>query len=207
MTRRRARVARVAAGAAAVVLTAAGLGACADDDAGAPTTTSAAPASSSTASSPATTSSTSTSTPGATTTSRPGPAPSTSAPAPSTTTGTAPPTVTDLRAGPGGGSGEVSVVWRGVARATRYRVEHGPTASGPFDVAAVFDVATGTATRAPGVMNVYAASDGSFVLVEVVSGLTNSGSSRWFRVVAEGAGGAAAPSRAVCGAPPGAPAC
>jgi hypothetical protein len=119
----------------------------------------------------------------------------------------APPAVTDLRAGPGGGSGEVTVVWRGVPGAVRYRVERGPAATGPFDVAGVLDVATGTATRSPGVTNLYAAGDGSFVLVEVVTGLTNSGASRWYRVVAEGQGSASAPSRAVCGAPPGAPAC
>jgi hypothetical protein len=183
------------------------LAGCTDDGPGAPAATTA-PSVTTTAAGTTSTGSATTTRPASPTTAAPATtSPATSSTARPTTTGVAPPAVTDVRAGPGGGSGEVSVTWRGVTGATRYRVERAPAAAGPFEIAATFDVATGAATRAPGVTNVYAASDGSFLLVDVVTGVTNAGIVRWYRVTAEGSGGAAAPSRAVCGAPPGAPAC
>lgn len=136
--------------------------------------------------------------------------PATSAPptvTASTTSGIVPARVTEVRAGPGGGSGEVSVLWRGVPGATTYVVERAAAVTGPFARAGELDVATGAAERGPGVVNLYAVGDGTFVLVDVVTELTNGGVQRWYRVVARGPGGAAAPSPVVCGAPPGAPGC
>jgi hypothetical protein len=113
-----------------------------------------------------------------------------------------PPPVTDVHAGPGGGSGEVEVVWRGDARATGYRVSRATAPSGPFTTSADFDVATGSSTRAPGVTNVFYSVEQGFAYVENISG-----AQRYFRVTAYNAAGDATPSAVVCGAPVGYPAC
>lgn len=63
----------------------------------------------------------------------------TSSRVPTTTTssqGSVPARVTDVRAGPAGGSGEIEVLWGAVADAEGYRVYHATMLGGPFSRAA-----------------------------------------------------------------------
>jgi len=124
-----------------------------------------------------------------------------------TTAGAVPAPVTVVRAGPAGGSGEINVIWSGVAGATGYRVARATAVGGPFTTSADYDVATGTSVKSTGVTNVFLASDKSFVYVEAMAepGITDR--RRYFHVTAYNTAGAAAPSTAVCGTPPGAPPC
>jgi len=62
---------------------------------------------------------------------------------------------TIIRVGPGGGSGEVQLTWEAVPNATGYRVLRSDAADGQFEVAAEFDITTGTATAAVDVVNVF----------------------------------------------------
>lgn len=177
------------------------LGACSDDASPSPATV-VAPASTTTTAPSTTIASTTTSTI----------APSVTTPIATSTTSavttTAPPpaAVAEVRAAPGGGSGEIAVTWRGVPGANTYRVERATAPQGPFETSGVIGT-DGSVTRGEGVVNLFAAGDGTFTYVEVITGLANGGVARWFRVLALGAGGTSAPSRVVCGAPPGAPAC
>ena len=93
------------------------------------------------------------------------------------------------------------VTWGGVASATGYRVSRATTRDGPYSTAADLDVATGTSTKASSVVNLYVASDGSFVYVEVVTDAATSGPQRYFRVTAYNSAGDGEPSMVVCGAP------
>lgn len=94
------------------------------------------------------------------------------------------------------------MTWGGVALATGYRVSRATSADGPYSTTADLDVATGTGTKAAGVVNPFVASDGSFVYVEVVSDAATNGPRRYYRVTAYNSAGDAAPSAAVCGMPP-----
>lgn len=185
----------------------AGLLACSDDSSTGPSPTSA-PATVERTSVAPTSSTASTSVPStsaSTTTS--GAPPSTVAPTlPPTTVVATPPAVTEVQARPGGGSGEIAVTWRGVPGATTYRVERATAPQGPFETSGVIGT-DGSVTRGEGVVNLFAAGDGTFTYVEVITTLSNAGVQRWYRVLALNAGGPSAPSRVVCGAPPGAPAC
>lgn len=94
------------------------------------------------------------------------------------------------------------MTWSGVAQATGYRVSRATSADGPYTTTADLDVATGTGTKAAGVVNLFVASDGSFVYVEVVSDAATNGPRRYYRVTAYNPAGSAAPSAVVCGTPP-----
>jgi hypothetical protein len=123
-----------------------------------------------------------------------------------------PDAVSVIRAGPGGGSGEVALDWDAVSGATGYRVLRAATAAGPFAVVADFDVTTGSTTAADEVVNLwseqhsYIPTDGalgspdtspSFQYVEV-----DGAGSRCFVVVARNGSGEGAESVPACGSPP-----
>lgn len=114
----------------------------------------------------------------------------------------APAPVTSVAAGPGGGSGEVSVGWRGSARATGFRVQRATTAGGPFTTTADYDIASGTTTKAAGVTTVSYTDSGGFTYVD----LPGMGA-HYYRVVAYNSVGAAPASVVVCGEPVGSSAC
>jgi hypothetical protein len=119
---------------------------------------------------------------------------------------------TIIRVGPGGGSGEVELIWGAVPNATGYRVLRSNTADGPFEVAAEIDITTGTATAADDVVFVSSeehtyippgdpleAPDQSsqFTYIEF------SFVARCFTVIAFNAKGDGPASAVSCGAPPG----
>lgn len=120
----------------------------------------------------------------------------------SSTTSGAPVTVTVLRAGPAGGSGEIQLGWTGVAGATGYRVGRATTMSGPFATTADVNAATGQGPHDPDVVNLYRSGTG-YAYVDVPTGAAPD-RRRYYRVTAYNTSGAAAPSVTVCGAPPGA---
>jgi hypothetical protein len=64
---------------------------------------------------------------------------------------------TDVRARPSAGSGEISVYWGPVARATGYRVLRSATAGGRFVVIVDMNVTTGATTKAAGVTTIWSA--------------------------------------------------
>jgi hypothetical protein len=71
------------------------------------------------------------------------------------TPSTVPAQVTVIRAGHGGGSGEIELQWTGVPGASGYRIERADTASGPFSIAADVNLTTGKVTMVgPGVGNI-----------------------------------------------------
>ena len=109
--------------------------------------------------------------------------------------------VTVVSAGPGGGSGEIQVSWAGVADATTYRVERATTAAGPFATTATVSAATGSGPHDASVVNLYR-SGADFFYVDVPADAAPN-RSRFYRVTASNASGAAAPSAVVCGAPAG----
>lgn len=113
--------------------------------------------------------------------------------------------VTVVRAGPSGGSGEIELNWGTVAGATGYRVYHATASDGPFSIAADYDGASATSTKASGVMNVYYTAEEGFVLIEVIS--DDAHSRRYYRVAAYNPAGEGASSAIVCGVPPGYPSC
>jgi hypothetical protein len=119
---------------------------------------------------------------------------------------------TIIGVGPGGGSGEVLLIWEAVPNATGYRVLRSDTADGQFEVAAEFDITTGTATAAEDVVNVFSeehsyvpprgtldAPDQSSQFSYVDVGADE----RCFRVIAFNAAGDGPASAVGCGAPPG----
>jgi hypothetical protein len=145
-----------------------------------------------------TTSSTTTST---TTTTAPTTVPPTTAPTTTTTVAGAP--VTVLEARPGAGSGEIELVWDGVAGAVGYRVERADDPGGPFEESASLDMVTGATSTGDGVVFVSPPrNDQPFIYVEF-----GEARRRYLRVVAVHPAGDAAPSAVVCGAPPGLPDC
>ena len=125
----------------------------------------------------------------------------TTRPAPTTTPPPAavPGAVTVIRAGPGGGSGEIVVHWDAVAGATGYRVLESGGAGGPYAVVADHDVATRQTTAAAEDGITVWSPDGSpwFEYIEVGEPRV-----RWFQVVAYNDAGAATPSIAASGSPP-----
>jgi len=134
---------------------------------------------------------TTTDSPAATTTTRPAP---TTTPAP----GPVPGAVAVVRAGPGGGSGEIMVEWEAVAGATGYRVLRSEAAGGPYAVIADYDVATGHATTTE--EGIYVGSPTGTSYYQYVE--YGEARVRWFQVVAYNAAGDAPPSAAVSGSPP-----
>jgi hypothetical protein len=125
--------------------------------------------------------------------------------------GNAPGAITVVRAGPGGGSGEIVLDWDAVPAATGYRVLRSEAAGGPFEVVADFDVTTGRVSAADDVVNIWSAQhsyvpargtlDGPdrspwFQYVEV----SRTGE-RCFRVVAYNAAGDGPASVVACGSP------
>lgn len=127
-------------------------------------------------------------------------------------TPTPPGAVTVLDARPGGGSGEVELLWDAVADATGYRVLRSSSPSGPFSQVASLDVSTGTATAVPGV--IFLRSDGH-TYIPPVGRLDRPDPSpeflyidlggpgqRCYRVIAFNAAGVAPQSPVSCSSPP-----
>ena len=131
--------------------------------------------------------------------------------------------VTVVRAGHGGGSGEIKLTWTGVPGATGYRIERADVAKGPFSIAADLNLVTGRVTMVgPGVGNIYSdqqtfyppslatpvakVPSRYFSYVEFpVPGYTFS--RHYFRVTAHNSHGDGASSVVVCGTPFGDPPC
>ena len=179
-----------------------GLAGCGDD--GEPTTTTSDPGVTTTTT-PATTTTeapTTTTTAGATTSSVD--ATTTTSPA-----GAAPGPVTVISAGPSAGSGEIQLDWEAVEGATDYRVERALAEAGPFELAGEIDAATGDASMADGVVNLWSppADPGEPQVFQLIELLTDGSDRRYYRVVASNGDGDAAPSIVVCGAPTGSPGC
>ena len=120
----------------------------------------------------------------------------------STAGATGPQPVSELDAGSAGGSGEIRLDWSGVAEATGYRVYRADAPDGPFQLAADLDVASGDATRADGVTNVWSPARDEYQYIEY-----GEATRRYFRVVAYNSAGESAPSPTVCGSPTGQPDC
>ena len=153
-----------------------------------------------------------------TTTAAPSSSTTTAAPSSATTTRAAVPGAVEVvTAGPGGGSGEITLRWNAVANVTGYRVLRANAAGGPFTVDADVNITTGKATAATEVTNIFSsqrtyippgatatAPDPSprFEYVEVGGNVQH-----YFRVVAYNASGDAPASAVVCGSPPGQPRC
>jgi hypothetical protein len=115
--------------------------------------------------------------------------------------------VTFVKAGSGGGSGEIMVWWDPVADSTGYRVYRSDLPDGPFVASASFDVATGTTTIEYNHWYEYIVISPSwpqgFAYVDAI-GIENP---VYFRVTAFNAGGEGPRSVAVCGRPIGFPPC
>jgi len=112
--------------------------------------------------------------------------------------------VTVLSSGPGGGSGEVMVVWASTPGATGYHVYRSDVATGPFALSASFDVATGRTTVAYAgsyeSIQIWQPASGELQYVEAIHGAVG-----YFRVSAVSSAGEGPLSGVVCGAPPGLP--
>ncbi|HTK15390.1 MAG TPA: hypothetical protein VL769_03280 [Acidimicrobiia bacterium] len=121
------------------------------------------------------------------------------------TRGTLPGPVSFVRAGHGGGSGELAVTWSGVPGATGYRVLRSTAPTGPFSVAADINLTTGVVTHIADAINVFPFTAGGFQYIEVV---TRPGDQRvYFHVTAYNSAGTGPPSVLVCGTVIGYPDC
>lgn len=110
--------------------------------------------------------------------------------------------VTDLYAQPGGGSGEIEVVWEPVEGATGYTVYRSDAADGSYAAAASYDVATGAVTiRWTGWYEYIGVVQGMGSPTAIVyhDAISNQG---FFRVAAFNAGGEGPWSTVVCAAGP-----
>ena len=131
-------------------------------------------------------------------------------PAPTSTTPAVPVPgpVTGVKGWTGGGSGETMVTWDQGADATGYRVYRSDSLSGPFVVAATFDVATGTTTIAPAFINDYVViwsySEGALQVVSYTDAIGYL-EPTYYRVAAFTSGGEGPLSPIVCATPPGSP--
>ena len=142
----------------------------------------------------------------------------TAAPRPSKTpTAAVPGAVTFVKAGSGGGSGEIALWWDAIANATGYRVYRSDSPNGPFVRSASINLTTGVTTLGANVYNLWsppanqppypavppgATAPQHFEYIEV----TNS-DPHYFQVTAFNAGGEGPRSVVVCGRPIGFPAC
>jgi len=126
--------------------------------------------------------------------------------------GEVPGVVTIVSAGPGGGSGEVELIWEATANATGYRVRRSDTANGAFEVTAELDVTTGAATAAADVVNVFSEEHSYIPPRGTFEGPDQSSRfsyvdvgnrQRCFRVIAFNTVGEGPASDVACGAPPG----
>jgi len=126
------------------------------------------------------TTTTSTTAPGTSTTTTTTATSETTAPATTAPRGQVPDQPTDVQARPGGGSGEISVYWGPVARATGYRVLRSATAGGRFVVIADMNVTTGATTKAAGVTTIWSANHN---YRPGGPGLTTPDTSPWFELI------------------------
>jgi hypothetical protein len=121
--------------------------------------------------------------------------------------------VTVVTASPGGGAGEVIVDWNAVGGATGYRVERASSATSTFETVAVFDITTGHATVAAGVVNLWSTGY-SYVPVHAAGSLPDRSPSfqyveypvdntRCYRLTAVNGAGRSPTSAVVCSGPPG----
>lgn len=108
--------------------------------------------------------------------------------------------VTVLSSGPGGGSGEVMVLWASTPGATGYHVYRSDVATGPFALSASFDAATGLTTVAYlgsyESIQIWQPASGELQYVEAIHGAVG-----YFRVSAVNAAGEGPLSGVVCGEP------
>jgi hypothetical protein len=132
-----------------------------------------------------------------------------------------PPRVSTLRAYAGGGSGEIALDWTTVPGAAGYRVLRSASVQGSFAVVVDVDMHAGVKAAGTEVINLYGDGGTSVVFLpqsratappvvqpRVMHRVEIARNQRqWFRVVAYNGAGSAAPSIAVCGAPPGAQSC
>lgn len=129
------------------------------------------------------------------------PAPEETTPPPPVEAPPAPPgAVTVIHAEPGGGSGEISVIWDVIADATGYRVYRADAPEGPFAPAASIDVTTGEVTIEYGGWYEYiqikqGSEPASLAYTEAI------GTFGYFRVTAFNAGGEGPMSVTVCSEP------
>jgi hypothetical protein len=124
------------------------------------------------------------------------------------TAGTLPGPVTVVRAGHGGGSGELSVTWDAVPGATGYRVSRATAPTGPFSVTADINVTTGKVTTVGDVTSVVSYPQREARHLSYTEIVTNPGSQRhYFHVTAYNAAGEGPPSVLVCGTAIGYPDC
>ncbi len=108
---------------------------------------------------------------------------------------------TGVEAAPGGGSGEIFVIWDMVPGATGYRVYRTSTAGGPFVPAASYDVASGVTTvEVDGYEYVYVEPE-PYTTTRLRYLEAIRGEFTWFRVSAFNAGGEGPMSGIVCSAP------
>ena len=111
-----------------------------------------------------------------------------------------PAAVSGLSAGPGGGSGEISVRWTGTPGATGYRVYRSSTPGGPMTRAASFSLATGHTTVEFGgsyeSIQIWSPSPNTFEYVEAVDGQPG-----YFVVVAFNSAGEGPRQGTVCAVP------
>lgn len=150
-----------------------------------------------------------TETPTATPTEMPTPTetPSTPPPEPEPEETTPPPppappgAVSQLRAAPGGGSGEILVWWEPAEGATGYTVYRADAADGSFTAAASIDVTTGAVTVTYGAWYEYIGMVQGIQTPTAIEYVEAIGTAGYFRVAAFNAGGEGPWSRTVC-APP-----
>ena len=117
--------------------------------------------------------------------------------------------MTVLRAGHGGGSGELDVAWEGVPGAIGYRVTRATAPTGPFSVTADINLATGKTTHAADVTNVFSYVEHGVRHFGYTELLTTppGGQRHYFHVTAYNAAGEGPPSVLVCGTAVGYPDC
>ncbi len=118
--------------------------------------------------------------------------------------------VATVSAGPGGGSGEVSLHWNSAAYADGYKILRSTSASGTFALTLTMNVITGVTSATAGVVNVSSAQH-SYVPASKMSGRDTSATfeyvevrgdgQRCFKVVAFNTVGDGAASTVVCGTP------
>lgn len=108
---------------------------------------------------------------------------------------------TGVYATPGGGSGEIAVIWEMVPGATGYRVYRTSTAGGPYAPSASYDVASGVTTvEVDGYEYVYV-EPAPYTTTQLRYTEAIRGEFTWFRVSAFTAGGEGPMSGVVCSGP------
>ena len=126
--------------------------------------------------------------------------------------GIRPHAVAVVTAGPGGGSGEVVLDWNAATDADGYKILRSASASGAFELTGKFNVITGATSAAKGVVNIWSTQHSYFPATRMTGRDTSASfeyvevrdaGERCYKVIAFNAAGDSAPSKVVCGSPPG----